>query len=320
MPNWPLALVIGAVVLLLALAWLWLLHRPQSETREGLKALGAMSWREFSGAVLASLQLRGFQPPPQDPADALSGPERQLGLLLTHGNERWLLACKHGTAYRIGADTMAELVEAARMRDASGAILATEGQIAPEGKSAAQQFRIELLAGAPLWHALKPHLPAELRQRVEGNARGRVRRLSGIAAVASGALAVVLGAFVLRSTDTASVPATDAARATATQAAESRRHAFQSMPAEDAIETDEAVLQSQREAVSKALMAAPGIIRGFWISKLTLVIDRSGEDAMVWPQVCRELERYPALRTSRVQMNPRAGSADAVRWRQCKTF
>ena len=54
MPNWPMAFVIGMVVLLLALAWLWLLHRPHSETREGLKALGAMSWRDFSGAVLAS--------------------------------------------------------------------------------------------------------------------------------------------------------------------------------------------------------------------------------------------------------------------------
>lgn len=319
MPNWPLALAIGAMALLLALAWLWLLQRPHSEMREGLKALGAMSWREFSGAVLASLQHRGFQPPPQDP-DAPSGPDRQFGLLLTHGDERWLLACKHGTAYRIGADAMAELVEAARLRNASGAILATEGQIAPEGRSAAHQFRIELLAGAPLWQALKPHLPAELRQRVEGNARSRMRRLSGIAVVACSALAVVLAAFVLRGADTDPVPAMEAAQASAPHAAESRRHAFQPMSADDAIETDETVLQRQREAVSKALMTAPGVIRGFWISKLTLVIDRSGEDAAVWPLVCRELERYPALRTSRVQMNPRAGSTDAVRWRQCRTF
>ncbi len=319
MPNWPLALAIGAVALLLALVWLWLLHRPHSETREGLKALGAMSWREFSGAVLASLQHRGFQPPPQDP-DALSGPERQLGLLLTQGDERWLLACKHGTAYRIGPDTMAELVEAARMRGASGAILATEGQIAPEGRSAAHQFRIELLAGVPLWQALKPHLPAELRRRVEGNARSRVRRLSGIAVVACGVMVAVLAVFVLRGTDSAPVPGTDTALASAPPAAESRRHAFQPASVDDAVETDEAVLQRQREAVSKALTTAPGVIRGFWISKLTLVVDRSGEDAIVWPQVCRELERYPALRTSRVQMNPRAGSTDTVRWRQCKTF
>lgn len=318
MPNWPMAFVIGTVVLLLALAWLWLLHRPHSETREGLKALGAMSWRDFSGAVLASLQRRGFQPPPQD-TDVLSGPERQLGLLLTQGDERWLLACKHGTAYRIGADTMAELVEAARMRGASGAILATEGQIAPEGRSAAHQFRIELLAGAPLWQALKPHLPPALRERVEDGARSRVRRLSGVA-VAASVLLAVLAAFGLRGTDGAPPQASDAARAPAPPAAESRRHAFQPSPVDDVIESDEAVLQSQREAVSKALMTAPGVIRGFWISKLTLVVDRNGEDAIVWPQVCRELERYPALRTSRVQMNPRAGSTDTVRWRQCKTF
>ena len=37
-------------------------------------------------------------------------------------------------------------------------------------------------------------------------------------------------------------------------------------------------------------------------------------------QICAELERYPALRTVRVQLNPRPGTEDKVRWRQCRTM
>ena len=33
-----------------------------------------------------------------------------------------------------------------------------------------------------------------------------------------------------------------------------------------------------------------------------------------------ELERYPPLRASRVQLNPRPGSDEPVRWRQCRTM
>ena len=62
MPNWTLALAIGATATLLASVWIWLFERPRHETRNGLKALASMSWREFSGVVLAALrQRKGFE-------------------------------------------------------------------------------------------------------------------------------------------------------------------------------------------------------------------------------------------------------------------
>ena len=64
----------------------------------------------------------------------------------------------------------------------------------------------------------------------------------------------------------------------------------------------------------------PGITRAYWLTRATLVIDRSGSDQMVWPLICGELERYPPLRASRVQLNPRPGSDEPVRWRQCRTM
>ncbi|MCW0417080.1 hypothetical protein NB689_002834 [Xanthomonas sacchari] len=62
------------------------------------------------------------------------------------------------------------------------------------------------------------------------------------------------------------------------------------------------------------------MIRGIWQTQMTLVVDRSGDDAQVWPRICREVERYPSLRTVRIQLNPRPGHEEPVRWRQCRTF
>lgn len=312
MQNLPLALVIGVAAVLLASASIWFFQFPRNETRDGLKALAAMSWRDFSGAVMAALRERGFAAA-SDP-EATSAPETQPNRLLVRGDERWLLACKHGSAYRVGTETMAELAEAARLRNANGAFLATQGQVDPDGLRAARDQHIEVLAGARLWQAAKPHLAATLRDSVVGNAKHRALRHTGIAALAGVALAAIV-AVVVPTADTQATPPTVTRRAIVAPAQTPR-----TTQAEAPFETDEAALQRQREAVSKALTSAPGIIRGFWISKLTLVIDRSGDDAAVWPRVCRELERYPSLRTSRVQMNPRAGSDEPVRWRQCKTF
>ena len=315
MPHWIPALAIGAAALLLASAWIWLFELPRHETGNGLKALASMSWREFSGVVLAALRQRGFTEAAEP--ETRSAPETQPERLLVHGDEQWLLACKHGSAYRFGPETMIELAEAVRLRGATGAFLATEGQVGLDGLRAARERKIEVLSGARLWQAAKPQMPAILRNGVVDDARRRALRHTGIAALASVALAAIVAFLVPAGTD-ADAPAIPTARqAVAAPAPASRIIA----PVEEApFETDEAALQRQREAVSRALTASPGIIRGFWISKLTLVIDRSGDDATVWPQVCRELERYPSLRTSRVQVNPRPGTDDLVRWRQCKTF
>ena len=93
-------------------------------------------------------------------------------------------------------------------------------------------------------------------------------------------------------------------------------------PAEDVIldNPDDATLARYQGDIARTLSAVPGITRAYWLTRATLVIDRSGTDQVVWPQVCSELERYAALRTTRVQLNPRPGSEDAVRWRQCRTM
>ena len=83
---------------------------------------------------------------------------------------------------------------------------------------------------------------------------------------------------------------------------------------------DPETLLRYQQNVSKALARTPGVISGIWLTRLTLSIERTADDATVWPLICREVERYPALRTVRIQLNPRPGSDEPVRWRQCSTI
>src|SRR5690606_2778307 len=93
------------------------------------------------------------------------------------------------------------------------------------------------------------------------------------------------------------------------------------MAAEDLVQNpDAATLLRYQQAVSKKLAGTPGVISGIWLTRSTLSIERSADDATVWPLICREVERYPALRTTRIQLNPRPGTDEPVRWRQCSTI
>src|SRR5690606_5491745 len=91
-------------------------------------------------------------------------------------------------------------------------------------------------------------------------------------------------------------------------------------PQGDFKEPTEEELEAQMREVLKALGKTPGITRGVWQTKLTLSVDRIASEKEVWPWICLELERYPALRTTRVQLNPPPGSSEPVRWRQCKNM
>jgi hypothetical protein len=83
---------------------------------------------------------------------------------------------------------------------------------------------------------------------------------------------------------------------------------------------DPATLLRYQQSVSKTLARTQGVVSGIWLTRSTLSVERSGDDAEVWPLICQELERYPALRTVRVQLNPRPGVEESVRWRQCRTY
>ncbi|WP_372014156.1 restriction endonuclease [Pseudoxanthomonas sp. 10H] len=320
MSSWILGLGLAALVAVLAVLYVWLVRRPLAETSAGLRALANLRWREFATIIGQAMQQRGLR-------DASLGPEQggdstSSQLLMTDGDGRWLLSCKHGLAYRLGASSVDELVGAMDLAGARNGILLTQGHAERDALAAASMHGIEVIDGRRLWPLLKPFLQAETTSGIEVAARAQAKRQTGLAvagALALGlAVAVLLPRLQAPSAERASPPPATAA---APAAQTSPPAAEPAAAAEDVIldNPDDATLARYQGDVARTLTTVPGITRAYWLTRATLVIDRDAADQMVWPLICSELERYPALRTSRVQLNPRPGSDEVVRWRQCRT-
>ncbi|MBO9880423.1 restriction endonuclease [Xanthomonas sp. D-109] len=331
--SWIAATVLAVAAWLAASLYLWLVRRRENETSAGLHALAGLHWRDFSYMVRRAMrEQRDLQ---DATVDEHTSQEPQSDFVMTRGDARWLLSCKHGRAYRIGSAAVNELGAAARLMGAQGGILITEGKVQRDGIAAAEKQAVEILDGRRIWPMLKPYLPSELEDGVIGASRRRAQRHIAIAGLASLALGVVVGVGALALQQPAAPPAavaatapapTPVAAATPTPAATTPTNAAATAPpptlddAGDLAEPDPATEQRHRQDLSKALAGTPGVIRGIWQTQMTLVVDRSGDDAQVWPRICKEVERYPSLRTVRIQLNPRPGHEEPVRWRQCRTF
>ncbi|WP_349779987.1 restriction endonuclease [Xanthomonas sp. WHRI 7065] len=332
MPSWTVALVVSLLLWAVVCAYVWLVRRRANETSEGVRALAAMHWRDFSAVVQRVLQdQRGWQPT-QVPPDGL--PTADFMMQTEHGTR--LVACKHGRGYRIGVAAVNELGAMARLAGAGGGVMVTEGRMEREGLAAAEKQSIEVLDGVRLWPLLKPYLPGDVETGVVGMARRRAIRHSLIAGAALATLALVTvlalqpvappapaqqATVVAAPGAAAAVAATPAPQgASSPQAPSPSAAPPASTPLANDAEPDAATMQGYQREVSKALAQTPGLVRGIWITQATLAVDRSVDDAAAWPLICRELQRYPYLRTVRVQLNPRPGVDEAVRWRQCTTI
>lgn len=331
--SWIAATVLAVAAWLAASGYLWLVRRRENETSAGLHALAGLHWRDFSYMVRRAMrEQRDLQ---DATVDEHASQEPQSDFVMTRGDARWLLSCKHGRAYRIGSAAVNELGAAARLMGAQGGILITEGKVQRDGIAAAEKQAVEILDGRRIWPMLKPYLPSELEDGVIGASRRRAQRHIAIAGLASLALGVVVGVGALALQQPEARPAAVAATAPAptptaaaapAQAATTPTSPPAAVPpptlddAGDLAEPDPATEQRHRQDLSKTLASTPGVIRGIWQTQMTLVVDRSGDDAQVWPRICKEVERYPSLRTVRIQLNPRPGHEEPVRWRQCRTF
>ena len=324
MPAWLFGTAIALLVGGAASLYLWLIRRRDDETAAGLIALAGMRWRDFSRLVLETMELRGLYPSPVSIAEARNQGSTFL-LNSQSGEQRWLLSCKHGIAYRIGSATVEELAAEVRMRGAQRGILVTEGKLDRSGLDKAERHQIEVLDATRLWPEVKPLIEGGLQRRIVDNAKQRALRHIVIAWL--GAITLGLGSSLVLDQGIASnAPSATATAPVATPAANPKSAATPApsaaaIPAENAprAPASEAELEQQRGAVSRALLGrGRGISRGVWISRSTLSVDRLGSESEALGLVCAELARYPDLSLTRVQLNPPPGSDEAVRWRQCK--
>ncbi len=297
-------------------------RRPQLETRGGIAALAAMRWREFSHFVIEALQAQGFEVSRTTP---LAERGRQADLLLTRDGRDWLLSCKQGANYRISRAQVDELADAVRFDGAAGGVLATLGRIEPEAHRHSRG--IELIDGRTLWGLVDPLIPPSLHQDLSAQAQAQVRRetrlgwllaaVAGLAVAATSAMLVP----VPSSTPVAAAPAATPAPAAAPPTLASDTGIIEPSPEPESEPAPVLSDQEQRRAVAEGISTVPGVQRAVWSTPSTLVVYQSRDDidARV-PEICAVLERYPDLRASRLQLQPPAGSANPVRFRQCHAF
>lgn len=339
--SWILALLLALIVWTLAAAWFWLVKRRRKETRLGLNALAGMHWRDFSEIVRRAMrEQRGLQDVPGEVDDSR---EPRSDFLMQDAQHRWLLSCKHGRAYRIGTAAVNELGAAARLAGARGGILITEGMVERDGRVAAEKQGVEVLDGHLLWPLLQPYLPGDMEAQVKNAARREAIRRISIAALGSLTLGLLVGMGYLTSrldqqaapvavTTPAATPVQAAAApadgpvAGETPAADTPTAAKPTAPAAapgilgDVADPDPATLARYQKELARTLATQPGVLSAFWLTRQTLAVNRSDEIDVIWPLVCTEVKRYPALRTVRIQLNPRLGVDEPVRWRQCATL
>ena len=320
MSSWILGLALGLLAAVLSVLYLWLVRRPETENVAGLRALADLRWREFATVVGQAMQQRGLR----DVVQANEPASEQM--MMTDGDSRWLLSCKHGMAYQLNAANVEELAEAMDLAGARNGILLTEGRAGRDALAVAAGHGIEVVDGRRLWHLLKPFMPVHTTAGIVGAADAQARRHTLIALGGSLALGLVVAVLPFQRQSSAGDTSTGAAvAAPATVADSAAPAAGPALPAAAATgliqdNPDDATESRYQADIARTLSLVPGITRAYWLTRATLVVDRTATDPAVWPFICGELERYPSLRTVRVQLNPRPGSEDAVRWRQCRTM
>lgn len=316
MSAWLPGLLIALLLGIAASLYLWLVRRRDEENAAGLHALAGMRWREFARLVLAAMERRGYRQISAGPEDVR---EQSASFLLGKDDRQLLLACKHGSAYRIGSATVDEIASDIRLRGAQGGILVTQGILDQGGRDKAVRHDIEILDGTRLWPELKPLVDDNLRKHVVDETTARAGRHIGFAWLAAIAVGAAVALLLPGTPDDANATAPAPIPATVAQA-QPAMPATQPPIASMAAPPSEEQLEKERAEVAKSMAGIDGLVRGIWISRSTLAVDRKVGEDLAWSLVCTELARHPNLALTRVQMNPPPGSDEQVRWRQCESI
>ncbi len=301
-----IGLALGLILVGVSATYLWRVWRPRREVFEGRRILAGMRWRELSNLVMEALGSAGFEPESRE-TRAERGTEADL--LMHREGRPWLIACKQGLDHRITPAAVEELQRAVRMQQAAGAVMVTPGHVDPRAREVAAN--IELADGGELWRLLEPLLPASVHEEVAERARGQAMRNAMLVAVAASAVTAGTAWALSRFEPEAPAPAPVAASVPAPVAA----------PAAPVPEPASVLSEDQqRRELAERLSGLPGIDRALWQTRSTLQIFLTDPALATDAAICQLVERYPDVRSSRLQLDPPSGDDRPVRFMQCRSY
>ena len=346
------AALVATIAALVASTWWFGVHRRRlAETQAGVQALAGMKWRECAGLVLQAMEEKGYKELPSSRQPGDGGAE----FLLVKGDERCLLGYKHGTAYRLGEANVRDFANAVQLQGATSGMLVTLGSAEGFARDLARRYGVDLTDGRSLWPQVEPFAAPQMVVAIREQAAGEIRkgqRLGIIASIALGLVVFALGfamqpgepapmvstpASTPANTAPAAAPADGseqaAAEASGETAAEpeapvSRFTDQASRDAEGALrELEEVAKLTEQQRLERRLAAATEVGEleaadsAGWSTQSTLVIRMNrpdGIDTGLVNEACAILVQYEELRYTRLQLEPPAGTAGQVRWRQCQ--
>lgn len=301
-----IATVIGAGVT----AYLWLVRQPKLLVGNGITSLASMRWREYADFVVGALRAQGFD---HDPSGARPQEGQPADLLLSRDDQAWLVGCKQDLGAVITEPQVADLARSVCETGAGGGVLATLGRIDADARG---NPGIELLDGPTVWTLVDPLLPQSLRLDIQQRVRSRTLRdiqLSWLVALLVGFTLAML------------LPAPTAPQATSAAAVRGAVASTVAPPATTADPLSAPAPESEeqrREGAMREISALPGVEEAIWATRSTLVVYLSDDEASEQDvaSLCATIERYEELRSSRLQLQPRAGSEMPVRFKQCHMY
>ena len=300
--------------------------KPGSNQGRDASQLGQLRWREFAKLVLQVMQSRGYRPVVEAgmPADGI--PTDGGDILLQRSGERTLLSCKYGSASIVGAQPLLGLSQSATLRGATKVIVVTPGRFDNEAERLAQQQDIELIDGEDLWPEVRPYVARPTESAAPAEPAEPVAQSNKPIAIAWGgaAVAAAITWMIVQGLGVGTEQATEASPSPAAQVAQADQTAA-TPPADPAapvnvVPTDPAELDQRRADAAAAISTLFGVDRAIWSTQSTLLVHLAAEEADPSSELCPLLERYPELAASRIQMQPPAGSARPVRFKQCRSY
>lgn len=302
--QWLVAIGVALAIGCAASFFFLTFQRRRDETAAGIVALSAISWRGFIGMVLQALRRQGYvQMVDQEDASG------DRDYVLERDGGRWILSCKHGATYVLGRNAVQALSSEVLLKNAVGGLLVTQGRIDAEARNIAARQRVELLDGPTLWPELRDLMPAgefeAIRARTGLLARRRVL-LGWLFALLAGVATFLAMPAVETEAPGATLDTPSADVGGAPVRIEAPPHA---------------PIETQRADLVRALGTLPAVQRAVWAtgSTLQVYLERVDDKASV-DAICAQVLRQPDLTSSRLQLTPPAGSDQATRFLQCRSF
>lgn len=304
-------LLIAAIAAAASIGYLWRVRRPQEATREGLKILSAMRWRELSNLIVDALGASGFE---REPPQERAARGAQGDVVLYREGRPWLLMFRQGLGSSIGRENVEEFVRQIRVQHAAGGLLISLGRIEPAAREVVAN--VELVDGPELWRLVEPRLPASVTGEVDARSRATTMRNGAMALAAS----VVAGLALAWGLGQLSTPAGDAAPSTDIVAGAAARAGATPAPAEPEKPVAPRSEEEHRADIAREISGLPGVDRAVWSTRSTLQIFLEGPAPATDESLCAVMRTSELLRASRLQLQSPPSSGQPVRFMQCASY